>query len=262
MNLTLRTALVGEIPVLWAEPPQAGHRRLALWLHPFGGSKESVEPLLLDLARRGFVAVSLDAIHHGERQKEAGDALRARVRSNLRRHFWPILAQTADEVPQVIDWAQATFDVAPQVAIGGISMGGDSAVAAAAIDRRIERVVATLATPDWLRPGSVEAHGEADDVAWGLYRRHNPLTNLEGYRHCPAIAFECGEADRQVPPDGAIRFAEALRGAYANNPERLVVNLHRQVAHSFNEGMRRRALDWLDAAPTPHGANAGLQGGR
>lgn len=260
MTPALRTAQIGEIPVLWAEPPQAGYRRLALWLHPFGGTKEGVEPLLLDLARRGFVAVSFDALHHGERLTETRDAFRARVRSNLRRHFWPILARTADEVPQVIDWAQAAFDIAPQVAIGGISMGGDSAVAAAAVDRRIERVAATLATPDWLRPGSLEPPGEADDVAWALYRSHNPLTNLAGYRHCPAITFECGETDRQVPPDGAIRFAEALRSAYADSPERLAVNLHAEVGHSFNDSMWRRALDWLDA--TPDTENARPKGGR
>lgn len=250
MTPALRTAHVGEIPVLWAEPPQAGHRRLALWLHPFGGTKEGVEPLLLDLARRGFVAVSFDALHHGERLSEARDAFRTRVRSNLRRHFWPILARTVEEVPQVIDWAQTTFDIAPQVAIGGISMGGDSAVAAAAVDRRIERVAATLATPDWLRPGSIESPGEADDEAWTLYRRYNPLTNLEGYGHRPAITFECGEADRQVPPDGAICFADALRGAYAGSPERLAVNLHPEVAHRFTDDMWGRALDWLDATPT------------
>lgn len=262
MTPALQTGRVGEIPVSWVEPPEAGPRRLALWLHPFGAAKESVAPLLIELARRGFVAVSFDALDHGERLAESRDAFRARIRSNLRRHFWPILARTADEVPQVIDWAQATFDLAPQVAIGGISMGGDSAVAAAGIDRRIERVAAALATPDWLRPGSIESPGEADDAAWTLYRRHNPLTNPASYQHRPAITFECGEIDRQVPPDGAIRFADALRATYADSPERLVVNLHAGVAHSFSDAMWRRALDWLDAVPAPDTASLFPHGGR
>jgi uncharacterized protein len=247
MKPALRGGRIGDIPVLWAEPPQAGRRGLALWLHGFGGTKEGVEAQLLDLAGRGFIALSFDAVQHGTRRTESQDALKVRVRSNLRGHFWPILAQTAEEAPAVIDWAQARFGVGLRVMIGGISMGGDIAVAAAAIDRRIERVAVTLATPDWLRPGSSEPQGAADDDAWTLYRRRNPLTNLERYRHCPAMVFHCGEADRQVPADGAVRFARALGDTYAGCPERLAVVIHEAVAHRFDDAMWRGVVDWFAA---------------
>lgn len=247
MRAALHTARVGDIPVLWAEPLHTDRRRLALWLHGFSGTKESVEAQLLDLASVGFVAMSFDAVQHGDRSIESRDALKVRVRANLRLRFWPLLARTAEEMPLIIDWAHGRLGIEPRVAVGGISMGGDIAVVSAAIDHRIDRVAATLATPDWLRPGSSEQQGAADEETWALYQRRNPFTNLGAYRHCPAMTFECGGSDRQVPLDGAMRFVDALRGTYATCPDRLDITIHQGVAHTFTSGMWQRVVAWFQA---------------
>lgn len=65
--------------------------------------------------------------------------------------------------------------------------GGDIAVAAAGIDRRIRAVAACISTPDRLRPGSDETPSVPDAYAWNCYRRCNPLTDLALYAHAPAI---------------------------------------------------------------------------
>lgn len=247
MTPDLRTARLGEIPILWAEPAGAGARPLILWLHAFSWSKEDVAPQLAELAARGFVAVSWDLPQHGERSGETPDEIRRRVRSDLRRHFWPILAQAAEEVPAIIDWAAARFGCSGGVSIGGISMGGDIAVVSAGVDRRIARVAAVLATPDWLRPGSDEPPGTAEEEQWALYRRLNPLTNLARYRHCPAMLFVCGADDRQVPPEGAATFVAKLGDIHAKGAGHLAIACQPGIAHRFTPWMWNEAVAWFEA---------------
>jgi uncharacterized protein len=241
----LKQALVTDIPVLWAEPTTQAPCKLVIWLPGFSGSKESVQNNLLDLAAAGFVGLSFDPAQHGERRHESVEELRARVRGNIRRYFWPILAQTAEETPRIIDWAVQTLGVASAVGMGGISMGGDIAVAAAGVDLRITAVVACVATADWLRPGSFEPPGVPDAVAQAAYDQRNPLTHLAFYRHCPAISFQCGAQDQQVPPDGAQRFVAALHAMYAQQPDRLEIFLQPDTAHQFTETMWQNGLRWF-----------------
>jgi len=241
---TLR-AKVDDIPILVIAPKETKARPLVIWLTGFSGQKESVEGPLRELAKRGFVALSFDPHQHGERRIESREELVKRVRGNIRRYFWPILARTAEETPKVIDWAVKTLGVRPEVGMGGISMGGDIAVAAAGVDRRIVVVSACIATPDWMRPGSFEPPGEPDAAAQTDYDRRNPLTHLKLYAHRPAIAFQCGAADKQVPPDGATRFVAALQPHYAEAADRLVVDLEPEVPHRFTPRMLENSIQWF-----------------
>ena len=186
---------------------------LALWVPPLGMTKEDMRPVLESLAGAGFRAVSFDPWQHCERGTESADEIRARVFADFRRQMWPIIGQTTLDCLRVIDW----FGDGPVVA-GGTSMGGDAAVALAGIDRRVTRVAAIVATPDWTRPGMrdirdpsrVLPQGDAGSYAQWFFDRLDPLTHVENYAHRPAILFECGADDVHVPPDGAQRFATAL----------------------------------------------------
>jgi uncharacterized protein len=239
--------VIGNIPALWYEPKDPGNRTLIIFLTGFSGSKDSVEGQLKQLAEHGYYAVSYDPYQHGERRIETNPELVARVRGNIRRYFWPILAQTAEEVTQIIDWAVQELKVRPEVGMGGVSMGGDISVAAAGVDRRIKAVSACVATPDWLRPGSFEPPGEPDEIAQAAYDRRNPLTNLQLYRHQPAIAFQSGAGDHQVPPDGGERFVKALGPTYGAHPERLKVFLYSDTAHAFTPAMWEGCVRWWDS---------------
>ena len=227
------------IPLLWLRP-EAGNdrRRLVLWLNGFGGDKNGCRPQLEGLAALGFTALAFDPHQHGERMLADRDELRRRVLGNIRRYFWPILAQTAREAPGIIDWALKRFDLQEGVGMGGISMGGDISVAAAGLDRRIELAVPWIATPDWLRPGTNEDVGQADETAQACYDEYNPLTHLERYAHRPRIVFQNGAEDRQVPPDGSVRFRDALRqGHYRDCPERVEAVLHPGTGHQVCDAM-------------------------
>jgi dienelactone hydrolase len=246
---------VDHIPVIWVEPENfTGPAHLVIWMDGLTGDKERMRPYLAALAASGFIALSFDAFQHGERAVESAEQLISRIAGNYRRHFWPILGQTILDATRVLDWATASLNVFSDALMGGISMGGDVAVATAGIDHRIQRVAAMLATPDWLRPGmkdytnpSVDFdQGEADAYAKFFYDRFNPLTHLESFSHLPGIAFECGAQDTLVPPDGALRFKEVLKSIYGQDADRLRVNVHENAGHDpMIPQMWENCLDWF-----------------
>ena len=239
---------VGKIPISWFEPKQdPGSRTLVIWIPGFSGSKEDMEPYLADLTSAGFFALSFDPHQHGERMVDPSrEAFTNRVRGNLRRYFWPILAETAKDASTVVDWAVKHLGVREVAGMGGISAGGDASVVASSINRDIAVIATGLATADWLRPGSFEPPGKPDDTAQDHYDQYYPLTNLESYEHTPAINFQVGAIDRQCPPDGARRFIEALHNnIYKDCPEKLEIELHQGIAHEFTDAAWQNCLDWF-----------------
>lgn len=238
-----------HIPVVWVRPPESSSR-LAIWLPSGLGRKEDTLPRLQALAASGFVALSFDPWLHGERATEEPEELFARGMSNFPRVVWPMIGQSALEVLAVIDWAISELAIGPPCYIGGISLGGDIAVAATGLDDRIGCVATMLATPDWKRPGmhvdgQLVPEGHPDAYAAFFYRHINPLTNLGGFARAPAMTFECGAQDNHVPADGALRFQAALDSTYESAPERMRVTLHTSAGHASTPAMWENCLSWF-----------------
>ena len=102
----VETALVADIPVLFARPETTKCRRasssmdaLPRWLQGGDG------PFLLRLAEAGVTAVSFDAWQHGQRTNEPLDQLMTRAFGQFRRNVWPILGHTTPDAMRVLDWA-------------------------------------------------------------------------------------------------------------------------------------------------------------
>ncbi|QWF77761.1 dienelactone hydrolase family protein [Amycolatopsis sp. CA-230715] len=257
---TVVTDLVGDVPIAYVRPTSGPPRPpLALWVPHLTGTKEDYVPVLSRLADAGYLAISLDPWQHGERGDESPDQIAARVFAGFRDHMWPILGQTTLDAKRVIDWALTDL-ARPDVVAGGVSMGGDIAVALAGIDPRVRRVAAIVATPDWTRPGmrgladppQVVDQGHAGETARSFYDRLDPITHLDAYSHQPAIAFENGAADTHIPLDGAIRFRDALSTAHPGMADRVRVTAHPGVGHfdgAQSEVLLSRAIEWLISAP-------------
>lgn len=233
-----RRVTVDGVPILLVVPrrPQGP---LALWMSYLGGSKEQCLEMLRTLAGAGLPAASFDAIGHGERAEGEPKALLARVMADFRRRMWPLLGQTTLDALRVLDWAMAEVEIDGNVVAGGVSMGGDIAVALAGIDERVGRVAAAVATPDWTRPGMtlvddpsrVLDQGEGDRYSRWLREQLDPMLHLDRYRRAPAIAFECGDADTHVPPDGPERFKEQLTQLDPEAGARVRVHRHADLDH-------------------------------
>jgi len=89
------TIWIDHIPALYLEPSTSQKtRRLVITLPGLSGTKESMRPILQDLAAAGYYALSFDPWQHGERGTENQEQISKRVFGSFRRHFWPILGNT------------------------------------------------------------------------------------------------------------------------------------------------------------------------
>lgn len=244
------------IPVL-AHAPARGNGRLVVWVPYLGGTKETFAPLLARFAVAGFVAVGVDPRQHGARATSSPQTLLEVVMGRFRETMWLILGGTVLDTLEVIDWALHHYQLNPEgVVVGGVSMGGDVAVAAAGADLRIGRVAAIAATPDWTRPGMTRMGEPGTRINQGtpggygrwLYERLDPLTHLDAYRHVPAIRFDVGGVDTHVPPDGVRRFQALLAGRHPAAGARVTIVEHAGCDHldvATDPAVLAAAAAWL-----------------
>lgn len=256
---------VDGIPVVLVRPEADGGRGVVLWMSHLGGSAERTLPMLERFAAAGHPAVSFDAPLHGRRGSGDPWAFAAGVLAAFRRRMWPILGQTTLEAMRVLTWAQELTGRPGGALAGGVSMGGDVAVALAGIDARVRRVATIGSTPNWSRPGMRELddpsrivdQGTPDPYAQWFADHLDPGRHLERYLGRPAIAFELGADDHHVPAENARTFVAELRHTEPGASARLRVQIHPGLDHlgvTRSEEARTAAMEWLLADdPRPSG---------
>lgn len=253
---------VDGIPMMLVMPDREPCGDVVLWMSHLGGSAQQTLPMLERFASAGHPAASFDAVGHGGRGSGDPWVFATDVLAAFRRRMWPILGQTTLEAMRVLTWAQELSGCPGDALAGGVSMGGDVAIALAGIDERVRRVAAIGSTPNWSRPdmrelgdpAAVIDQGEADPYAQWLADHLDPSRHPE--RYCPgaAITFELGEADHHIPSENAHAFVSQLRQRAAAHELEIRVQIFPGLDHlgvTRHDAPLKAAVDWLMADDPP-----------
>lgn len=207
----LRLAGAPSLVAADGDPATAAQRGCVLSFHGLGAGKGLHRSELAMLAGQGYVAVGIDAVGHGERRDPGAIArLAGRDPDAV---FLELVAETADEVPDVVDelvrrgWARPD-----RVGVVGVSMGGFVAYGAVLRDRRIAAAVAITASPEW--------RGRGDSP----HRRPEAFPPV-------ALLSVTAARDARVPPAPVHALHRALAAPYAAFPERLRHLEHAKAGH-------------------------------
>jgi|SRR5579863_8895355 len=162
-------------------PQAAAEHGTVLFYHGFGGTKERPEAYLTALAEAGFLAVSLDAVGHGERRYPDFEVIFDHERWDTRfeeveTHFLKLLDDTAAEVPAIIDDLLA---------------------------RGVRAAVSVVGSPEWTLP-----------------RPHSPHHHPDRFFPA-AILSQAAEFDEHCPPGPIRAFYAALEPWYTAEPDRI-----------------------------------------
>ena len=232
-----------------------------------GGLGTTAEQLAKNGRKRGFqdagyALIFADHYNEGARRDKVAEPVSNRsgwtkCQKNL---FWRAIHRTAQDVPRLVDFALATYGANVKVVAYGASMGGDIFLTSLQHEARLTAIVLERATPNWLRPDSIEnvlgecAAGDA------IYEDHSPCNQIETYvAHPTAIFFICGESDQHVPRQSAAAFVATLRERRTDQGDRdlehhrlqlLVMPSGGWCGHILNDApaATRHALEFLDLA--------------
>ncbi len=228
-------------------PEVAADHGTVLLYHGFGGSRDRVGYYAQAVAEAGFLAVSVDAVGHGERRLPGFDVIFSDERWDrefeaTESDFLQLIDDTAAEVPSIID-DLATRGLARdgQVGIGGRSLGGNVCYAAVLADVRVAAAAPVVGSPEWTLPRAHSPH-------------HHP-----GRFFPAAVLTQAAELDEHCPPGPIRSFHARLAPFYERAPERLEYVEYAGVGHfltpQLDDQTCRRMVAWfrrwLAATPPP-----------
>jgi dienelactone hydrolase len=256
-------------------------------LHGTGAKKEDELPLLRALADRGFVAVAIDARHHGERARSAEGAQGGEYVEALLRAFrtgvgYPYMYDTVWDTMRLVDYLQTREDVDPtRVALLGISKGGTETYLTAAADPRIAVAVPVIGVQsfrwaldhdawqsraetfqdaiDAIAHDAGATHADSGTVA-RFYARVAPGIDgdFDAPNMLPLIAprpllIISGDSDPRTPLGGVQQCVASAGRAYGAlaSEDKFGLYLQPGAGHVFTPTGELVALDWLVRWLTP-----------
>lgn len=212
-------------PTLWAYHDSleaAARRGTVLFYHGLGSSKDGQNKDLFSLAERGFLAIGVDNVGHGERCYPDFERRFAADNPDWEQELLLAVSQTAQEVPALLDAFLERGLIDPEkLGLVGISMGGYIAYAALLQEPRLKAVSVVLGSPHW-----------------ALSDFDSPDRHPEHFFPTALLSQNAGQ-DASVSPHEAREFHQHLTPFYAPAPERLAYFEYPDSGHFMRED------DWM-----------------
>jgi dienelactone hydrolase len=257
----------------------SGKSPAVIVLHGTGGSKEGTSAYLSRLARRGFVAVAIDARYHGERADRragaAGAYDQAILRAFVSKNEHPFLYDTVWDVMRLVDYLATRDDVdVSRVGLTGFSKGGMETYLTAAVDPRIAAAVPVRGVQSfgwalqhnawdsraWSIRGAIEeAAKEAgaqvnagflrrfyDAVAPGLYSQFDGPAMLPLIAPRPLLVIN-GDSDPRTPMAGVRLAAAAAEQTYrqSGRADRFTLHIMENAGHEDTPDIPALIVGWF-----------------
>jgi dienelactone hydrolase len=264
--------------IVQARPP-AGRRPVVIVLHGANGAKEQQIGRLIQLARRGFMAVAIDGRHHGERQRHVAGPSTSYVNAILNAYrsgrSHPLVYDDVWDVMRLVDYLETRDDVdTTRIGLMGESKGGMETYVAAAADPRIAVAVPMIGVQSfqwaldhgawdsraWTLRGALDAASRSerqavsgdfvrkfyDRVAPGIYGEFDGPALLPLIAPRPLLVIS-GDSDPRTPLAGVREAVAAAQRAYreAGAAERLLLHLQPDAGHEVTPEADAAALDWF-----------------
>jgi dienelactone hydrolase len=276
---------VERMPMLIVRPETFnGRLPVVVVLHGTGGNKESYRGFCAELAKRGTIAVAIDARYHGERipggahgnQEYVAAITRAWRTKPGEPQEHPFYFDTCWDLWRLVDYLQSRDDVDPRrIGMYGVSMGAIEIWLAASVDERVAVVVPaigvqsfrwTLEHDVWqARAGTIRGAHEAaakdlaePDVNARVCRAlwNKVVPGILDQFDCPSLIrlfagrpmlILSGEKDPNNPLGGATLAYASAKQAYeaAGASDKLKINVAAGVAHRVTDAQRDEAVAWL-----------------
>lgn len=218
---------LGSVPVLIARQRGQEPTGAVLWYHSWGNDKDKARPQLKRLARAGLLAIGVDAVGHGKRPMPERVVNPDGMHAGRESFFFRVVAETAAEVPRVVD-ALLAEGLAERVALAGISMGGEMAYGAFAREPRLCAMATVLGNPVWPR-------------------RDSPHLVLEQTAPPRPILSLTARHDTVCPPQYTRQLHERLAPHYRDTPGALAYHEYPKSAHRMRKTDKDDAMERITA---------------
>ena len=234
---TLRIAGVPALLRYRGSPEEAAERGAVLCYHGFGGAKARLADYLDALAGAGLLAISLDAVGHGERRypdfgTRFSDERWDQDFEATESDFLAVIDQSAAEIPALVDDLLARSWARPgRIGVAGRSLGGNISYAALLQDDRIGAGVSVVGCPQWTLPADHSPHHHPDRL------------------YPAAIMSQAAENDEHSPAEQIRAFHASLEPYYSAAPERAAYLAYAGVGHFLTPELDRdscqRMVTWF-----------------
>jgi len=269
-EITIKTAQVGEIPILTMAQESSEERPIVFFLHGLGMDKRQGLPLGYELARLGFLFATIDAPRHGDRFDEKLEKMGRGegeyvypFESGLDLFFMlhEIVVQTAQDLERAIAYFDDKKAIdRKRIGVTGFSMGGFATFYAAANNPDVAAAVPIAAIPAFGERWSdvvLEASAyqkwaaamkkaEAETVKRTAFmERIDPFHKLATFHPRPLMMIS-GDQDIHAPKKYSVDLYRMLKPLYAQTPEGLRLSIHDEAGHELTPAMVEETRDWFD----------------